>query len=262
MAHDPEEILTRDAPGPDFTRPYGSDANQVIDMHLPSTGTPPKGVVVFVHGGFWRALYDRVHARPLAAALAADGYVVANVEFRRVGHEGGGWPGTLNDVVDAVTNVPDLVGHELGKPVLAGHSAGGHLALWTAHRLGPDAVGGVLALAPAVDLVRMQQAGVGGGAVADLLDGEPDAAPDRYGQADPYRNLPIGVPMTVVHGRADQEVPFEFGESFVTAAEAAGDDIMLIDLPDIEHYALIDPLSPAWPSVCEGLASLTARARG
>ena len=60
------------------------------------------------------------------------------------------------------------------QPMVAGHSAGGHLALWAAHRLGPDQIGGVLALAPVVGLVAMQRAGVGNGAVADLLGGEPD----------------------------------------------------------------------------------------
>jgi acetyl esterase/lipase len=262
MADDPEEILTRTGPEPDVTRAYGADANQVIDLHMPPPGTDNRGLVVFVHGGFWRALYDRMHARPLAGAWAADGYMVANVEYRRVGHEGGGWPGTLTDVVDAVTAVSDIIGRGFGKPVLAGHSAGGHLALWAAHRLGPDAVGGVLALAPAVDLVRMQQTGVGDGAAADLLDGEPDAVPDRYGQADPYKNLPIGVPLVVVHGRRDDVVPFELGSDLATEALAAGDEARLVDLPEIEHYGLIDPSSPAWPAVCEGLASLAARARG
>jgi acetyl esterase/lipase len=262
MADDPEEILTRSAPDPDFIRAYGTDANQVIDMYMPPPGTENRGLVAFVHGGFWRALYDRTHTRPLAAALASDGYVVANVEYRRVGHDGGGWPGTLTDVVDAVSALPDIVGDGFGKPILGGHSAGGHLALWAAHRLGPDEVGGVLALSPAVDLVRMQDTGIGGGAVADLLDGEPDAFPDRYGQADPYKNLPIGVPMVVVHGRLDEVVPFEFGSDFAAEAEAAGDEVRLVELPDIAHYALIDPLSSAWPAVREGLASLTTRARG
>lgn len=270
MADDPAEVLTRAAPEPDFTRAYGTDSNQVVDVHLPPAGVASRGLVVFIHGGFWRALYDRIHARPLAAALAADGYVVANVEYRRVGHEGGGWPGTLEDAVRAVRAAPgfarDGAGRDrldrLGPPIIAGHSAGGHLALWVAHRLGPSAVGGVLALAPAVNLVRMQETGVGGGAVADLLDGEPEAAPDRYGQADPYRNLPIGVPLVVVHGGRDEVVPFELGRDFVSTAAEAGDAARLIGLPDIEHYGLIDPLSPAWPSVRHGLASLTVRGSG
>ncbi len=265
MIDESEGVLDRPAPGPDFSRAYGSDPNQVVDIHLPSEGVPLRGFVVFMHGGFWRAQYDRVHARPAVAALTGEGYLVANVEYRRVGQPGGGWPGTLDDAVDAVSAaiaVAGEVGLVAGAPVIAGHSAGGHLALWAAHRLGPDHIAGVLALAPAVDLVRMQREGVGHGAVADLLDGEPDGALDRYRQADPAANLPIGVPIVVVHGRLDSEVPIWVGAGFTRAAMAARDDVTLIELPDIAHYGPIDPSSPAWSAVTGGLARLTERARG
>lgn len=265
MVDESEGVLDRPAPGPDFTRAYGSDPNQVIDVHLPPESAAPGGFVIFVHGGFWRERYDRVHARPAVAALAADGYLVANIEFRRIGQPGGGWPGTMDDVVAATTAALDLateVGFDAGQPVLAGHSAGGHLALWAAHRLGPDEIAGVLALAPAVGLVRMQREGVSNGAVVDLLGGTPENALDRYRQADPAANLPIGVPIVVVHGGLDTVVPFSYGADFVQAAEAAGDEVTLVDLPDIQHFGLIDPLSPAWSAVSEGLARLTGRGRG
>lgn len=261
MSDESEDVLDREAPGPDFTRAYGTDPNQLVDIHLPAGGGEPIGFVVNVHGGFWRAQYDRVHARPMIEALVQAGYLVANLEFRRVGQPGGGWPGTLNDVEAGVAAAIEMQ-PDVGRPVVTGHSAGGHLALWAAHRLGPDEIGGVLALAPAVGLVELESTSVGNGATADLLGGSPDEVPDRYRQADPAANLPVGVPIVVVHGQQDSVVPIRFGTEFVQAATAAGDDARLVDLPDIGHFGLIDPLSPAWPAVLRGLASLTGRARG
>src|SRR5689334_6121138 len=122
-----EEVLTRPAPRPDFTVRYGADPDHIADVRVPPGGREPIGpLVVFIHGGFWRAAYDRSHTGPLAADLAARGYPVATIEYRRVGQPGGGWPGTLDDVVAAVERVPDLVGAKIGmdpnRPVLAGHS--------------------------------------------------------------------------------------------------------------------------------------------
>ena len=103
--------------------------------------------MIFLHGGFWRVAYDRSHTGPMATALAAAGYVLCVPEFRRTGQPGGGWPGTFDDVAAAVDRMPALVREAAGPGViadgpalLAGHSAGGHLALWAAgrHLLGPD----------------------------------------------------------------------------------------------------------------------------
>ena len=240
---------------PDYTVRYGSDADHVADVRLPS-GDATGPLVVFIHGGFWRARYDREHVAPLAADLASRGYPVATIEYRRVGQSGGGWPGTLDDVEAAVRAVPGLIGADLGQPVLAGHSAGGHLALWAASRV--PAVRGVLALAPVADLGLAHRLGLGAGAVADLLGGGPLDVPERYAAADPARLLPLRVPTIVVHGDDDQQVPVGVGREFCAAARRSGDDTRLIELAGIEHFALIEPGSAAWPAVLDALAALGA----
>ena len=58
----------------------------------------PWPCVVLLHGGFWRTGWDRTLMTPLALDLAARGIAAWNVEYRRVGQAGGGWPGTLEDV--------------------------------------------------------------------------------------------------------------------------------------------------------------------
>lgn len=263
-------MLTRPAPPPDFTVAYGDDPEQIVDVRLPAPGGPPRPLVVFVHGGFWMAEYDRTHAAPLATDLAARGYPVASVEYRRIGQPGGGYPGTLDDVAAAVASLPELIAVALtedryeayeafdtDRPILAGHSAGGHLALWTAGRGGASITRGVLALAPVVDLVRAYELRLGDGAVRELLGGAPAQVPDAYADADPTSLLPIGVPVAVVHGHLDQQVPYQIGADFAAAARAAGDDVRLVELPRCEHFELIDPLAPAWPAVLDAIDRLS-----
>jgi acetyl esterase/lipase len=266
VAVDPRDILTRPAPGPDFTVAYGDDPEQIADVRLPPAGGPVRAPVLYVHGGFWRARWDRTHCAPLAAALAALGHPVVSVEYRRVGQPGGGWPGTFDDVATAAVEAPELVATavaerggvapDMTRPVLVGHSAGGQLVLWLAARLGPADTRGVVALAPVADLVGAYERGLGDDAVAALLGGGPLDVPDRYAAVDPKSNTPIGVPVVVIHGDRDVPVPIAVGESFVAAATARGDDVRMVRLAGADHYAVIDPLSSAWPQVRSAIAEI------
>ena len=89
---------------------------------------------MFIHGGCWEAEYSLDHAGYAAAALATAGYVVWLPEYRRLGDAGGGWPGTFDDVGAAVDFVRALAESEptvdTTRVIVAGHSAGGQLALW------------------------------------------------------------------------------------------------------------------------------------
>jgi acetyl esterase/lipase len=264
VTNDPREVLSRPARPADFTLRYGEHPDHVADVRLPSVPDAP--LVLFVHGGFWRHAWDRVHAGPLAADLAARGYAVATIEFRRTGQPGGGWPGTFSDVASAAVAVPDLLAKEVAhrgllpvavdRPILAGHSAGGHLALWYAS-VAPDAIGGVVALAPVADLVRAHELNLDDGAVADLLGGSPDAVPTAYASADPMVNLPSTVRTVVVHGADDTIVPVELSREYCRMARRAGDDTTLVELAGVEHFAVIDPQSAAWPAVLAAFGTVT-----
>lgn len=256
MTKDPRAVLTRPAPPPDLTLRYGEHPDHVIDVRVPPAGRTPRRLVVFVHGGFWRAAFDRTHAGPLAADLAARGWPVACVEFRRVGQDGGGWPGTFDDVADAVRATRALLARagraDLAEraPIVAGHSAGGQLALWYAAGAA-DEVHGVLALAPVCDLRLAHERGLGDGAVAALLGGGPDDVPERYLAADPMAHARPSAPTVLVHGSEDDRVPVDLSRRY-----AARTGARLLELPGVEHFAVIDPESPAWAAVLSALSEL------
>jgi acetyl esterase/lipase len=225
-----------------------------------------------VHGGFWRAAFDRAHLGQLAAGLSEAGFVVCVPEYRRPGQAGVTWRETLGDVASAVDALPGLVAEAIradprgsGRVVLAGHSAGGQLALWAAsrHRLPEDSrwhlarspADGVVGLAAATDLVACFEQGVGQGAAAEFLGGGPDQYPDRYAAADPLGLLPTGLPVRLVHGSADDRVPCSMSREYATRAKAAGDDAVCLELPGFGHFDVIDPLSAAWPDVVAAFGS-------
>ncbi|WP_319459240.1 alpha/beta hydrolase [Micromonospora sp. RTP1Z1] len=261
MPADPRAVLTRPAPAPDATVAYGDHPEQVADLRRPAGDGPARPLVVVVHGGFWRAEYDRSHTGPMAAALAALGHPVAQVEYRRTGQPDGGWPHTLTDVLAGVAALPGLAAAAMpGRvapvpPILVGHSAGGHLALYVAAHA-PATVGGVLALAPVADLAEAYRLDLDSGAVAALLGGGPADVPDRYAAADPSVLVPIRIRSVVVHGTQDRQVPVGMSRSWVAAARASGAPATLIELPECEHFGLIAPDSAAWPRVVDALRSL------
>lgn len=261
MSADPRAVLTRPAPPPDATVAYGDHPEQVADLRRPAGDGPARPLVVVVHGGFWRAEYDRSHTGPMAVALAALGHPVAQVEYRRTGQPDGGWPHTLTDVLAGVAALPGLAATALpGRvaavpPILVGHSAGGHLALYVAARA-PETVGGVLALAPVADLAEAYRLDLDSGAVAALLGGGPADVPDRYAAADPSALVPVRVRSVVVHGALDRQVPVTMSRAWVAAARAARSPVTLVELPECEHFGLIAPESAAWPRVVDALRSL------
>lgn len=243
---------------------YGPHPAQVADLALPASGVA-RGVAITVHGGYWRARYDRSLEHPVAADLIAAGWAVWNLDYRAVGagpSDGGGWPRTYLDVaagVDALAGAAAEHGLDLGAVPVIGHSAGGALALWTAgrHRLPAGAPGAaprvrpaaVVAQAAICDLVTGAGAGLGAGAIVELMGAGPDALPEPYALASASALLPLGVPLLLVHGLDDDTVPSAQSVAFAAAARAAGDVVTLDLLPGEGHFGHLDPASPSWAAV-------------
>src|SRR6476659_7616503 len=115
------------------THPYGQHPSQLGELFLPS-GAGPFAVVAVVHGGYWRAKYDRTLMTDVCLDLAGGGLAAWNLEYRRVGG-GGGWPETLLDVAACIDLLADIDAPlDLANVLAVGHSAGGQLAFWAAAR--------------------------------------------------------------------------------------------------------------------------------
>jgi acetyl esterase/lipase len=210
-------------------------------------------LVAVIHGGFWRSRVDASSIAPLAAALAARGHRVWNLEYPRVGEPEGGWPGTAAAVGAALDALLETAA---GRPVaVLGHSSGGHLALWAAR---DRPLAGVVALAPVCDLPAAHREGLGEGAVEEFVGAPPEAAPQAYLEASPGTRLPLGVPALLVHGDADTRVPIGQSRNYAEAARGAGDEVELIELPGVDHMAVIEPDGPARAAIDARLARLRA----
>ena len=244
------------SPASASTRSYGSDPAQVYDVIPPASGTPAaRGTVVVVHGGFWRAQYDREHALPEARAFAAAGNHVVLAEYRRVGMPGGGVPGTLDDVRDLVASVASQP--DLPKPlVLVGHSAGGHLVTWAAGQpwASERGIAGVVSLAGVVDLGAADRLHLGSDATRDFVGSGPGTA--AWTSADPMSTLPPKVPVRLVNGADDDTVPLGVADDYVAKAKAAGGDVTEQVVPGADHFAVIDPTTPAFKAVQAAVAAL------
>lgn len=247
---------------------YGGHPSQFADLHLPAAGMAVRGVVVIIHGGYWRSTYGAELGEPLAQDLVGRGYACWNLEYRRAG-DGGGWPATFEDVaagIDHLARAADEHGLDLGSTTALGHSAGGHLAVWAAGRAalpaGAPGAGtpgvpltAVVSQAGVLDLREARELGLGDGAVENLL-GAPDD-PERYRLADPMTAVPLDVPVYAVHGEKDTTVPLSQAESYVRAATAAGATAGLSLVPG-DHFAVITPGSKDWDRVVELLDDAAA----
>lgn len=264
----PESILERSAPVADDRIPYGSDPLQFADLRRPGVdGSYP--AVIAIHGGYWRNTFGLDYLGHLCAALTAQGFVTWNLEYRRVGDPGGGWPGAFHDVVNGTRRLFDIAG-ELGvdasRVVVLGHSAGGHLASWLAS-LGnvptsseiagePLPLAGVVPIAGVLDLHRAWELHLSNDAVVELLGGTPAEVPERYAAASPLALTPPSVPSIVIHGDWDAHVPIELSESYHAALTAAGARSALPSLPRTDHFDVVDPSSRAWPTIERGIQAL------
>lgn len=228
--------------------------NHFGDLRIPN-GQGPHPIAVVVHGGFWRAHQDLGYLGHLCEVLLEYGIATWNIEFRRVGQVGGGWPGTLQDVGQATDYLRVLAAQfdlDLARTIAVGHSAGGHLALWLAARSriprasplwapNPLPLRAAISVNGVVDLRKAWELDLGSEAVARFLGGAPNEVPDRYASASPAELIPFGTTQVLVHGGLDDEVPPSIGEDYVAAALARGDKALLIRMPSAGHFEPIDP---------------------
>jgi len=268
-----QELDALPSRAPDRRITYGADSSQYGELRMPA-GTGPHPLVVLIHGGCFKAAYATAnYFGAMADALKADGIATWNIEYRRLGEPGSGWPGTYLDVGRAVDHVRAIAGEyhlDLGRVVVVGHSAGGHLAMWTAARrrlteaselftADPLRVRGVMDLAGPVDMtanIPGYEALCRDTVITSLLGGTPAAVPDHYAQASAIKLLPLAIPQVLVLGSREDFVPLPLVDAYVQAATQAGDPVRRILIPGAGHFEIASPLSFTWPQVKAAIGQL------
>ncbi len=269
-------ILTEPPRAYDHRIAYGNGPAQFGELRLPkgSSFKKPFPVAVVVHGGCWVSRFNLDYMSHLSADLAAAGVATWSIEYRRVGDDGGAWPGTFIDAgagLDYVRTLAMAYGLDLRRVVVVGHSAGGHLALWLAARgkLGKESpifvrdplpLAGVVALAAITDLRRSGTACDVN--VGQLMRGTADKDATNYEQASPISLLPLGVRQIIVQGDSDRFIPTAMATTYVDAAKQKGDSVKLVLIEKAGHFDLVDPQASAWARVKEEILALLSTKSG
>jgi len=271
----PQELSAVPHRVPDRRISYGEDSSQYGELRVPAS-RGPHPVVILVHGGCFKAAYATAgYFGAMGDALKADGIATWNIEYRRLGQSGGGWPGTYLDVGRAVDHLRTLAAEyelDLSRIVIVGHSAGGHLAMWAAARPRLPSVSPLYAVTPlqvrgAIDLagpldMTANIAGYEGvcrdSVITTLLGGTPATVPEHYAQASPIKLLPLGVPQVLVIGEYEDNVQQPLVEAYARAAAGAGDSVRLIVIPGLGHFEIASPRTSSWPQVRSAILALLA----
>jgi acetyl esterase/lipase len=217
--------------------------------------------------------------RAIATMLANHGIASWNIEYRRVGHAGGGWPGTFRDLSDATDFVHELAAKyplDLQRVAAVGHSSGGYFAAWVAGRQhlpagsplvgsSPVKLAGLVLLDAFLDPQVIDSRGVDGDLfcgepiLARLVGGAPESVPDQLRQASPLSLLPFGVPQAYVVSSLRYPVtparPLAGGRTILAVldypalAKEAGDSVSVQIVPNADHFDFLKPTTKAWAAV-------------
>lgn len=209
--------------------------------------------VVLIHGGYWTTEFSLTVETAIARLLAERGALVFNVEYRRVGEPGGGWPTTGDDVLAALRaldgpvrkacpgGVADRV--DWKSVAVVGHSAGGQLAVWAAaHVRGAterSTITTVVAQSAVLDMMRAAHRD----SVRDLMGRPVEEIGDRYRAASPVDATPFAAHVVAVHAADDESIPVQMSRDYVRRVTAAGQSAELVVVDGEGHNAFVDPRS-------------------
>tara|TARA_B100001059_G_scaffold33494_1_gene26900 strand:- start:102 stop:968 length:867 start_codon:yes stop_codon:yes gene_type:complete len=206
-----EQVLALATREPQAEVSYGDDPLQYGLLWTPDSAEAAP-LVILIHGGCWLNNFDVNHSRPLASALSQAGFAVWSLEYRRTGDSGGGWPGTLADIRLALSQLDRLKlienqSIDFSRIAVAGHSAGGHLALMAGAEL--PAARAIIGLAAIVDIESYSLGNNSCQQAAPLFMGTSlEQARELYALANPVKQ-PLHPKSLLLHGGSDDIVPLD-----------------------------------------------------
>jgi len=269
----PQDLEALPRRAPDRRIAYGNSREQYGELRVPA-GAGPHPIAIIIHGGCFKAAYATAdYAAPIGDALKDEGIASWNIEYRRLGDPGGGWPGTYRDVGRAVDHLRTLAKPyhlDLSRVVVVGHSAGGHLAMWAAGRsrvpkqsalytANPLPIRGAVDLAGPLDLsahIAEYEGLCRDSVITSLMGGTPATRPERYAQASPIKLLPFGLPQVLVLGTYEDFVPMPLMRAYANTARKAGDSVRVVHVRGAGHFEIASTRSYAWPPVMRAIRAL------
>lgn len=270
----PPEFQAIPAAKADARLQYGPTKTHIGDIRVPTNKPGPHPVAVLIHGGCFQAKFANLNElSQLGEALRRDGIATWNIEYRALGQPGGGWPGTYQDIGLAIDHLRTLASRyrlDLSKVIVIGHSAGGHLANWSASRAKLPAAGplsapspikpvGIVNLAGLPDLrehTKAYEQACDGPVIHQMLGGDPAIVKANGIAASPVERLPLGVKQTIILGDQEDFVPRPIAQAYIAKAKAAGDDAKLVIIPAAGHFEIAASTTKAWPKVREAILAL------
>ncbi len=284
FAQSPLQLLKQDVPAPDHRLSYGPTELNYGELRLPK-GPGPHPIVILLHGGCWKA---QIHGldpratsldllRPIAAALTDSGLATWNVEYRRSGNPGGGWPGTFHDIgesIDFLRTISEKHSLNLRRVIILGHSSGGQLAFWAAARPKLPQANSLykkeaLPIFAAIDLdgpldlkgaEPYLEKHFCGPVIREFLGGSPDEYPDRYAAASANAFLPLGVRQEIIVGALLAGIK-EQVSVYEDEARSKGDDVHVVNLEEAGHFGFLFPESKHWETVKDRIRAVLADSR-
>ena len=253
------------------THTYGSDPSQLGELFLPS-GAGPHPVAVVVHGGYWRAQYDRSLMTDLCIDLArarrrrVEPRVPPRRQRRRLagdvprrrGRQSTCSPSSTRRSISRASS-PSATRREGSSR--SGRRHAGRCRRGAGSRTRASAIRAAVSQAGVLDLTLAAGLMPSSTPTRALL-GDPEEHYDRYVLASPRERLPLGIPQLVLHGDRDDIVSMRIATSYAAAARDAGDPCELLVLTHTGHFEHIDAGSHAWHVARDWLvAQSSARAQ-
>jgi acetyl esterase/lipase len=213
----------------------------LLDLYLPEAAQKPLGLIVWVHGGAWRA---GSRASVDLARMTARGWAVASVDYRL--STVARFPAQVHDIKAAIRYLRAHArehGYPASRFVVAGSSAGGHLAalvgVSNGHRELEGAVGadlavssdvqGIVSLYGASNLTSILAQSTPHGlsvrvpALDLLLGAQPDQAPQLARLASPVFHVNANdPPLFMLHGDQDNQMPINQSHELEAAYDKLG----------------------------------------
>jgi acetyl esterase/lipase len=235
---------------------YGNHPDQFGDLYRPQS-SKKLSVLLVIHGGYWKDNHDlnSYATKSIVEHYAKQKNVaVWNLEYRRMELIGmntnAQWPAILEDAargIDFLKHIARAESLDLSQILVVGHSAGGHLSAWLSSRakisksfnlyyteaLIPAravVLAGILDLSSYKCLSQPVQ-------VERFIGGSFDEFPDRYSMADPLVLRDENVPLTVIHGLEDQDVPIAHAQRFVQRHKSV--NIQYQELSECGHFGML-----------------------